>query len=126
MSDSTSNNTPNTEQASPNTIEAGTTNTTDSNRNSKNKCFEKQGNKNKVYKNFSDLNEQRNWEGEEPKVGGVLGLRSEWLDKKVSFEVFLEKTTDYILQEFTNPRDIVGSIRDMKDPLINFKKHNLP
>jgi hypothetical protein len=44
----------------------------------------------------------------------------------VSFEVFLEKTTDYILREFTNPRDIVGSIRDLKDPAVNFKKQNLP
>jgi hypothetical protein len=126
MSDNTGNNTPNTEQTNTNVIETGTTGTNDNIRSNENKRSERQGNKNKAYKNYSDSNEQRNWEGEEPKVGGVLGLRSEWLDKKVSFEVFLEKVTDYILREFTNPRDIVGSIRDMKDPSINFKKHNLP
>ena len=102
------------------------TNNDNTNTSTEGKKFEKSGYKGKGYKTLSDSNEQKGWEGEEPKVGGVLGLRSEWLDKKVSFEVFLEKTTDYILRKFTNPRDIVGAVRDLKDPSTNFRKHNLP
>jgi hypothetical protein len=122
----TNDNTPSADTNAATTTESGSTSNNDNNRNSDNRRSERTGQKGKAYKNFQDTNEQKNWEGEEPKVGSVLGLRSEWLDKKVSFEVFLEKITDYILREFTNPRDIVGSIRDLKDPTINFKKYNLP
>jgi hypothetical protein len=100
-------------------------NNNNNNNNTENKNFNKQGYKGKSYKNFSNSNEQRNWEGEEPKVGCVLGLHSKWMDKKVSFEVFLEKTTDYVLGEFRNPRDIIGLIRELKDPSTNFRKNNL-
>ena len=55
-----------------------------------------------------------------------MGLRSKWLDKKMNFEAFLEKITDYILRELKNPRDIVSVVRDLKDPTINFKWNNLP
>ena len=96
---------------------------TGQNRNTENR---RNDNKKKGYRNISDMNEQKGWEGEEPKMGSVLGLRGEWLEKKVSFEVFLEKTTDYILRELTNPRDIVGAIRDLKDPNTDFRKNNLP
>lgn len=84
------------------------------------------GNKNK--NNFRGINEQhdKTWEGDEPKVGGVLGLRSEWYDKKVTFEAFSEKMTDYVLRELKNARDVVSIVRDMKDPKENFKTKNLP
>jgi hypothetical protein len=96
------------------------------NRNNENNRSDNRKQKSKGYKNTINTNEQKGWEGEEPKMGSVLGLQSEWLEKKVSFEVFLEKTADYILRELKNPRDIVGAIRDLKDPTANFKKNNLP
>ena len=107
-----------------NAINSGTT--TGSDRTSDTRRNDRQNHRGRSYRSFSDSNEQKNWEGDEPKMGSVLGLRSEWLDKKVTFEVFLEKTTDYILRELTNPRDIVGAVRDLKDPTTNFRKNNLP
>ena len=106
-----------------NNDDANSGSATGQNRNTENR---RNDNKKKGYRNISDMNEQKGWEGEEPKMGSVLGLRGEWLEKKVSFEVFLEKTTDYILRELTNPRDIVGAIRDLKDPNTDFRKNNLP
>jgi hypothetical protein len=77
------------------------------------------------YKGVADAN-QKSWEGDEPKIGGVLGLRSEWMEKKVSFEVFLEKMTDYTLREIKNSRDVVSAVRDMKHPKKGFEKINMP
>ena len=37
---------------------------------------------------------EHTWSGDKPEVGAVLGMRTEWLDKKVSFRQFLEKMTE--------------------------------
>ena len=119
---SENNNTPATiEQDNSNMNDAGIMNT-----NNKNKNYDKQNYKGKTHKNSSNSSEQRNQEGDELKVGYILGLRSEWIEKKAFFEVFLEKITNYILQEFTNLRDIVRPIQELKDPSVNFKKYNMP
>jgi hypothetical protein len=66
------------------------------------------------------------WQGDKPEVGGVLSLRTEWLDKKVSFDVMMEKMTDYVLREFKNGTDVVPVVRDQVDPREDFEENHLP
>ena len=64
----------------------------------------------------------RTFEGAEPKVGAVLGLRSERFDKKVTFEVFKEKMINYIGREMEMGDDIVCIIKTGADPQDKFDK----
>ena len=41
------------------------------------------------------------YEGECAKVGGVMGLRTERFTKKVSYQVFIEKISGYIVKKHT-------------------------
>ena len=40
-------------------------------------------------------NNERSWEIDTPEIGAVLGLRTEYLNKKTSFSVFMEKMEEY-------------------------------
>ena len=73
-----------------------------------------------------DDNSEQSWLGDKPEVGAVLGLRTEYLSKKVSFEVFLEKMTDYVLRELKNAADVVSVVRDMTNPSDDFAKKHMP
>ena len=55
-----------------------------------------------------------------------MGLRTEYLNKKVSFEVFLEKMTDYVLRELKNAADVVSVVRDMTNPSDDFANKHMP
>ena len=71
-----------------------------------------------------DNNSEQTWVGDKPEVGTVLGLRTEYLNKKVSFEVFLEKMTDYVLRELKDAADVVSVVRDMTNATDEFaNKH---
>ena len=62
---------------------------------------------------------------EESNVDSVLGHRMENIDFKAHFDVFSEKLTNYLIQKFKNPGDIVDLVRDMRDPRSTFdNKHN--
>ena len=66
----------------------------------------------------------RQFEGAEPKVGAVLALSSERIDKKLPFEQFKDKLVNYVGREFPNGDDIVCIIKSHKDPKPAFdKKH---
>ena len=54
-----------------NNDDANSGSATGQNRNTENR---RNDNKKKGYRNISDMNEQKGWEGEEPKMGSVLGL----------------------------------------------------
>ena len=72
---------------------------------------------------YDDNSEQSGVRGK-PEVGAVLGLRTEYLNKKVSFEVFLEKMTDYVLRELKDAADVVSVVRDMTNATDEFaNKH---
>jgi hypothetical protein len=47
------------------------------------------------------------------------------LDKKVSFDVMMEKMTDYVLREFKNGTDVVPVVRDQVDPREDFEENHL-
>ena len=40
---------------------------------------------------------EKNFEGAQPSVGGILALKTERLEKKITFEIFKEKMKTYIL-----------------------------
>ena len=69
---------------------------------------------------------ERDWEGDKPDIGAVIGLRVEWLDKKTSFRNFMEKMVDYVLREFDNANDILPLVRDQIDPFTDFETNNMP
>ena len=75
-------------------------------------------------RNFSG--NERSWEGDKPEIKGVLGLRMEWLDKKVSYRVFLEKMIDYTLREIDNPTDVLPVLKEQEDPVITFEDIHMP
>ena len=68
----------------------------------------------------------KGFEGAEPSVGAVLGLTSERIDKKVSFEQFKEKLENYIGRKFDNGDDIACIVKDYKDPMEAIVKKHEP
>ena len=69
---------------------------------------------------------ERTWEGDTPDIGAVLGLRTEYLNKKTSFRVFMEKMEEYILRKLDNGSDVLPLVREQKDPRVSFEKKHLP
>ena len=49
----------------------------------------------------------RDFEGATPKIGGVLGLRSENITKKITYDAFLEKLGIYIMTELKNGENVI-------------------
>jgi hypothetical protein len=68
----------------------------------------------------------KNFEGAEPGVGAVLGLRYEKIDKKVTYEVFREKMSNYIERTMKYGDDVVCLIKDYEDPIESFEMNNMP
>ena len=83
------------------------------------------GNRRNDRRSQSNGNE-RTWQGEKPEIDGVLGLRTEWLDKKMSYSTFMEKMVEYVLREFTNANDVLSLVRDEINPTVDFEANNLP
>jgi len=71
-------------------------------------------------------NNERTWERDTPEIGAVLGLRTEYLNKKTSFSVFMEKMEEYILRKLNNGSDVLPLVRDQKDPHLAFETKHLP
>ena len=71
-------------------------------------------------------NNERTWQGNTTDVGAVLGLRTEYLDKKVSFRVFMEKMEEYAVRKLDNGSDLIPLMREQVDPRISFEKTHLP
>ena len=57
------------------------------------------------------------YEGECEKVGAILGLRLERLHKKVSYEQFIEKLCNYIVQVYADGADIKVLLMKGRDPI---------
>ena len=74
---------------------------------------------------FLDIS-NKDFEGDTPEIGCVVGLKSEKIAAKEQFDTFRDKVTEYILKEFTNGIDVVPYIRDMEDPSEDFVRRFLP
>ena len=69
----------------------------------------------------------RDFEGATPKLGAVLALRSENINKKVNYDRFLEKLAIYVVNEFRNDDSIVEVTRNPNATIVeDFKKDNKP
>ena len=66
------------------------------------------------------------YEGECKKVGAILGLRSERLHKKVSYEQFIEKLCNYIVQAYADGADIKVLLMKGRDPIEAYEDKLMP
>jgi hypothetical protein len=82
-------------------------------------------NENRYQSNTIGSND-RHWQGSKPDIGVVLGLKTEQLTHKKTFEVFRDKLSTYILSEFDNAKDILPVLKKMVDPMDILKQNNTP
>ena len=69
----------------------------------------------------------RDFEGTTPKIGGVLGLRSENVTKKIAFDVFCEKVGIYIMKEFNNGENVIEVLQHPDTKVVtDFQNNNKP
>ena len=66
------------------------------------------------------------YEGECEKVGAILALKVEKFHKKVSYEVFVEKICNYVVQKYTTGADIKVLLTHQKDPIKEYEANNMP
>ena len=67
-----------------------------------------------------------NYEGECSEVGAILGLKVEKFNKKASYEVFIEKVSNYIVKKYTDGADIKTLLIEGKDPVEEYEINNMP
>ena len=65
---------------------------------------------------MSDGTLLRDFEGKNSIVGAVLGLKLEKIDKKLPFDAFQEKMSNFIVVEMAGGIDVVPIIKRMVDP----------
>ena len=102
-----------------------TTTTAKTHNNSNNGSNKYKGKGNEKYSANSFGSNENDWEGAKADFGAVLGLNTEKLKKKVTYEIFREKAKTYILSEFKNPKDVLPTLR-LVDPLDGFKGKYAP
>jgi hypothetical protein len=69
---------------------------------------------------------EKNFSGKEPSIGSVLGLRSEKIDKKSTFDIFRKHLVNYIERTFDEASDVVDIVKYQEDPSDSFEKEHLP
>ena len=82
-------------------------------------------NKDKYNSDVHSGSNGKDFEGAQASIGGILGLKMERLQHKVTFEIFTEKLKTFVLSDFKNPKDVLPILR-LVDPLIGFKARNVP
>ena len=70
--------------------------------------------------------EQKYFKLETPELNSVLGLITERLDQRVTFDKFQDVLKNYVLKNFKKEEDIVEIITDMNDPVTNFNTKHIP
>ena len=70
--------------------------------------------------------EDRNYEGDNPEVGGILALKTEKIAKKLTFDAFREKLTTYMNNELSHATESVCIVKNLKDPHGTFDDKNKP
>jgi len=122
--------TPELNTASGNT-NVGNDNTTDFNDESENNNRGRSGTgrgarNSRRYLGMRNDSNSRQFEGAEPKVGAVLVLSSERIDKKLPFEQFKDKIVNYVGRVFENGDDVVCILKSRTNPKPAFDKKHLP
>ena len=65
-------------------------------------------------------NNPTNYSGQCEDISCLLSLRSERFDKKVHFQVFMEKMANYVISNLKDGGDIQCIFHELKDPTENF------
>ena len=68
----------------------------------------------------------KSFEGETPDIGAVLALKSEKVDKKLTFDSFREKLSDFLMKKLDHAKDVVAIVKTMKDPSPAFHTKHKP
>ena len=69
----------------------------------------------------------RYFEGATPKIGGVFGLCSKNVTKKITFDVFCEKISIYIMPEFNNGENDIEVLQHPDTKIVkDFQNNNKP
>ena len=66
------------------------------------------------------------YNGENDSIGVILALRAEHFNKKVSFQEFVEKVSNYVVSNFKDGGDIQPLFVDLVDPTKEFQNKNKP
>ena len=69
---------------------------------------------------------ERTWCGDKAEIGAVLGLRTEHIDKKVSYRIFIEMMIEYTLREIDDASDVLPILSEEKDPIPIFEADHVP
>ena len=84
-------------------------------------------NRNTNRQNFTQATTPRDYEGATPKIGGILALRSENVNKKVNYDSFCEKLAIYIMNEFKGGENVIEIARNPSaDIIANFETDKNP
>ena len=70
--------------------------------------------------------EEKGFLGKTKELEGVLGLRTERLSHKVSFDSFRETLGEFVVKTFNGARHIISLIEEMEDPMAEFVRENKP
>ena len=62
----------------------------------------------------------KDFEGATPRIGGVLGLRSEIVTKQITYDTFLEKFGIYIMTELKGGENIVEITKNSNSDIIGY------
>ena len=72
------------------------------------------------------LSNPTSYGGENESIGVILALRAERFDKKVSFQEFIDKVSNYVVSNFKDGGDIQPLFVDLIDPTKEFQTKNKP
>merc|ERR1712071_673998 len=71
------------------------------------------------------LSNPTSYEGECEKIGDILALKVEKFNKKVSYEQFVEKITNYVTKKYIDGADIKLLLTEGKDPVKIYEEKNM-
>ena len=76
--------------------------------------------------NAVQLSNPKNYEGNIPEVRAILALQFEKFDKKVPFQLFVEKVSTYTYSNLKNGGNMLPLFKLLKDPLISYDSKTKP
>ena len=83
-------------------------------------------NSNRINSNIVQLTNPKTYEGAIKEIGAIMGLKHEKLDKKVHFQIFTDKVSNYIYSSVTNGGDLIPLFSDLEDPIDQFNAKRKP
>ena len=72
------------------------------------------------HRNANDISPNFHFEGVKPELGGVLTLHTEKVKKKLTYQLFKDKLTNYVMKKMDWGKDLQISILNLKDQFEEF------